>query len=78
MNDASQSKFITLLNNISASDFDKNESSFHEICITLHISIFILYYMMEIGRNILEISLAWVAHRRQVGSVLVGATSPEQ
>ena len=35
-------------------------------------------YGAEIGRNILEISLAWTAHRSQVGSVLVGATSPEQ
>ena len=32
----------------------------------------------EIGRNLLEISLAWVANRSQVASVLVGATSPEQ
>ena len=31
-----------------------------------------------INRNILELSLAWVAQQKQVGSVLVGATSPEQ
>ena len=35
-------------------------------------------YGSKIGRNILEISLAWVANRNQVASVLVGATSPEQ
>ena len=35
-------------------------------------------YGAKIGRNILEISLAWTAQRSQVGSVLVGATSPEQ
>ena len=35
-------------------------------------------YGAEIGRNILEMSLAWTAHRSQIGSVLVGATSPEQ
>ena len=35
-------------------------------------------YGTKIGRNILEMSLAWTANRDQVGSVLVGATSPEQ
>ena len=32
----------------------------------------------KINRNLLEISLAWVAQQDQVGSVLVGATSPDQ
>ena len=35
-------------------------------------------YGSEIGRNLLEMSLAWTANRSQVASVLVGATSPEQ
>ena len=32
----------------------------------------------EINRSLLEISLAWVAKRKMVASVLVGATSAEQ
>ena len=32
----------------------------------------------EINRSLLEISLAWVAKREMVSSVLVGATSAEQ
>ena len=32
----------------------------------------------NIGRNILEISLSWAANQKQIGSVLVGVTKPEQ
>ncbi|HJL79836.1 MAG TPA: aldo/keto reductase [Gammaproteobacteria bacterium] len=35
-------------------------------------------YGKEINKSLLEISLGWVAKRKMVSSVLVGATSPEQ
>ena len=35
-------------------------------------------YGEQIGKSLLEISLAWVAKRKMVSSVLVGASSPEQ
>ena len=38
----------------------------------------IIEFGQSIDRNILEMSLSWAANQKQIGSVLVGATKPEQ
>ena len=38
----------------------------------------IIEFGQSIDRNILEMSLSWAANQKQIGSVLVGVTKPEQ